>query len=254
MTPAEFSRLIDLGESPIAAADMISGPYLRVIFSPEIAVRSGPGTEFPYVGTLAQDNYERIIGRGRGWWQIECPQNMRAQACWVTGGSAYTENYNLDISPVPVTAARATATAAPTAPRPTVTVPVPAASGDVTNCDYIGNRMFEFDAPGGGRETDFWRSGCPGEPIISFEGCNVVWDARNNNVTSATIGIRMKGYAYSEDIDEYKEYQASLPAGSRSLDLPSYFDGEVTATFNMTLDNGQGDSKRVSRSFDNECG
>jgi hypothetical protein len=234
---------------------MISGPYLRVIYDPELAVRSGPGVEFSYVGRLAQDTYARIIGRGRGWWQIECPPWIRASACWVSGGSGYTVNYNLDIAPVPVTAQRATATPNPTATalsRPTVTSAPP--NGDVRNCDYIGNRRFEFDAPGGGRTTDFWRSGCPGEPIISFEGCRVVWDARNDNVVSARIGISRNGYVYSEDIDDYDEYQATLPSGSRDLDLGGYFNVEITASFNMTLDNGQSDSKKTTRVFDNECG
>ena len=255
MTPDEFVRLIDLEQSPIGAADMISGPYLRVIYDPELAVRNGPGVEFSFVGRMAQGAYARIIGRGRGWWQIECPPSIRASACWVSGGSGYTENYNLDIAPVPVTAQRATATPNPTATaaiRPTVSSAP--SNGDVQNCDYIGNRRFEFDAPGGGRETDFWRSGCPGEPIISFEGCRVVWDARNDNVVSARIGIRRNGYVYSEDIDDYNEYQATLPSGSRELDIGGYHDVEVTATFIMTLDNGQSDSKKTTRTFDNECG
>ena len=255
MTPDEFVRLIDLEQSPIGAADMISGPYLRVIYDPELAVRNGPGVEFSFVGRMAQGAYARIIGRGRGWWQIECPPSVRASACWVSGGSGYTENYNLDIAPVPVTAQRATATPNPTATaaiRPTVSSAP--SNGDVQNCDYIGNRRFEFDAPGGGRETDFWRSGCPGEPIISFEGCRVVWDARNDNVVLARIGIRRNGYVYSEDIDDYNEYQATLPSGSRELDIGGYHDVEVTATFTMTLDNGQSDSKKTTRTFDNECG
>jgi uncharacterized protein YraI len=98
MTFAEFGSLIDQLGSPIGAADMISGPYLVGQYSPAVAVRSGPGTEYPLVGTLDEGEYARIRGRGRGWWQIVCPRNVyvRGTACWVSGGTTYTGNYNTD--------------------------------------------------------------------------------------------------------------------------------------------------------------
>ena len=117
MTLDEFSRLIDLQESPIAAADMVSGPYLVVKFNPELTVRNGPGTEYTYVGTIEKGHYARIIGRGGGWWQIECPENLRGPDCWVSGGSTYVDDYNIDLYPVPNTAPAAAPTAAPPGPR-----------------------------------------------------------------------------------------------------------------------------------------
>lgn len=102
MTSEEFSRLIDLHGSTSAAADLISGPYLVGKFDPELAVRNGPGTDYTMVGTLAKDEYVRVIGRGPGWWEIACPQNTNTQGtvCWVSGGSAYTDSYNVeDVEP-----------------------------------------------------------------------------------------------------------------------------------------------------------
>jgi len=58
MTPEEFERLVDLLESPIAAADMISGPYLVVESYPNIAVRSGPALGFGILGSLDRGDYE----------------------------------------------------------------------------------------------------------------------------------------------------------------------------------------------------
>jgi outer membrane biosynthesis protein TonB len=262
MTPEEFVRLIDLQQSPVAAADMISGPYLRVKFSPELAVRNGPGTEFAYVGDINEGDYVRVIGRGRGWWEIECPAHLSGNDCWVSGGSAYVDEYNIDISPVPNTAPALPPTATPTmTPTPkaainpvTPVAPAPPGTspGDVFNCSYIGNDKFEWYTNEGGPFTGIWQSGCPASPSIAISGCTVVWDAGNNNVTSATVGINRKGYAYSVLIDEYEEFPASLPSGSRSLAPPDVFEGEVKVFFNLTLDNGIQESKKASKTFDYE--
>ena len=98
MTPEEFSHLIDVLGSPSAAANLISGPYLVGNYEPVVAVRNGPGTEYALVGTLARHEYARVVGRGLGWWQIACPQNTKTRGtdCWVSGGSAYTDAYNID--------------------------------------------------------------------------------------------------------------------------------------------------------------
>ena len=276
MTPDEFARLIRLEQSPIDAADMISGPYLRVIYDPELAVRGGPGVEFSYVGRLAQGTYARIIGRGRGWWQIECPPPIRASACWVSGGSAYTENYNLDIALVPVTAQRATATPTITpAPKPiTITVtpdtqaPPGTSPGDVFDCSYIGNDKFEWYTAEGGPFTGIWQSGCPASPRISISGCTVSWDAGNDDVASATIRIEQDGTDYDWKFEHSEEFAASLPSGSRSFSTPGegstfdyaptsgdhyyvagsgYYAAKVTAFFNLTLKNGVQESKKTSK-------
>jgi hypothetical protein len=125
VTFGEFGNLIDQLGSPIGAADMISGPYLVGQYSPAVAVRSGPGTEFSMVGNLAEGEYARITGRGRGWWQIACPQHVyvRGTACWVTGGAAYTDNYNTDN--VELTAQTATLTPTATQTQPPVETIIP---------------------------------------------------------------------------------------------------------------------------------
>ena len=271
LTPDEFARLIELWESPIAAAELISGPYLRGSYDPEVAIRNGPGTEFSYVGVLSRGEYARIVGRGRGWWQIDCPPSVRSNACWVSGGAAYTDAYNLDIAPVPVTAQRPspTPTPPPTAtPRPDVDTtgskestepvvkpPPDTSPGDVFDCRYVGKDRFEWYTEEGGPFAGPWQSGCPASPRIAIDGCTVSWDAGNSNVRSATIelskiGSRAHGGARFE---EQAEFAASLPGGSRGFDLPYGFGGEVTARFNVTLDNGDRHSKKAARTIRDEC-
>ncbi len=101
MTLQAFMRLIDQMQSPIAAADMISGPYLVGEYDPEVRVRSGPGTGYPTVGALAKGEYARVTGEANGWWQIECPGRMvvSGTACWVAGGQGLTGVYNVEDVP-----------------------------------------------------------------------------------------------------------------------------------------------------------
>jgi len=138
MTPEEFSRLIDVYESPIAAADIISGPYVVGNYDPAVAVRSGPGTEYPIVGTLAKNEYKRVIGRGRGWWQVTCPENTNTRGidCWVSGGSSYTDPYNIEgvaLSEIP--------TLPPSETEPTATQETP--MDDTTTTEEIGHKSPE---------------------------------------------------------------------------------------------------------------
>ena len=114
MTYEEFERLIDLLESPIAVADLISGPYAVVEFAPNIPVRSGPGPAFANLGTLSNGDYARIIGQSGGWWQIMCPAIIidSGTGCWIAG-EPITTNYNTEDVPE-VTTSTATATPTPT--------------------------------------------------------------------------------------------------------------------------------------------
>ncbi len=123
MTPEEYGHLIEQLQSPIAAADMISGPYLIGEYEPEVAARGGPGTEFNVVGSLVKGEYVRVIGKGRGWWQIACPSKMLARGtdCWVAGGQGLTSVYNVEDVPITALPASATPTATATSPPPTLT-------------------------------------------------------------------------------------------------------------------------------------
>jgi hypothetical protein len=83
----------------------------------------------------------------------------------------------------------------------------------------------------------------------------VSWDAGNSNVRSATIelskiGSRAHGGAR---FDEQDEFAAALPNGSRGFDLPYGFGGEVTARFNVTLDNGDRHNVKATRTIRDEC-
>lgn len=292
MTPEEFERLIDLQQSPVAAADMISGPYLRVKFSPELAVRNGPGTEFAYVGNINEGDYVRVIGRGRGWWEIECPAHLSASDCWVSGGSVYVDEYNIDISPVPNTAPALPPTATPTltpvpptitptTPIIVTTVPAPGTPGDVVNCKYIGNDKFEwYTATGEGPISGIWQSGCPVEPKVNIRGCQVQWEAYNDSVVSATIRIK-RFYVYfygygptsakpeiyeqgqlfaslppsGNSAQEEEEFPASLPSGSSHVGLPGeFYEAHVEVFFDVTLDNGVTETKMDSKWWDYEEG
>lgn len=268
MTPEEFTRLIDLQESPIAAANMISGPYLIDIYDPEVAVRSGPGIDFPLVGRLLEGEYVRILGRGGGWWKIECPRNMieRGTGCWVSKGPDYTAAYNTEdvplIADLPQPPEEPTPTASDTleaenSSAAETNTPAEQTSGDVFDCDYVGNDKFTWFTSEGGPFTGVWQSGCPASPKIEIRGCTVYWEAGNNNVRSATIGIHKKGTVGVNTIavnlfDQYDEFSASLPEGSSSFSVPNEFVGEVTTTLIMKLDNGADDSKQTSKSLNDD--
>ena len=104
----EFQRLIDVLESPIAAADMISGPYLIIETAPGIDVLSGPGLTFPPVGTMDEGDYARILAEGQDWWQIECPADISGSECWVAedDSAAYNEEIIVDTAPPAVAICR----------------------------------------------------------------------------------------------------------------------------------------------------
>lgn len=120
LTFEEFDRLIDVLESPIAATDMISGPYLIIETAPTVDVLSGPGPTFSIVGSIAEGDYARIIAEGDGWWQIECPADISGSGseCWVAAGD--TMAYNSDVP-------KATSTHTPTPTNTATPTPIPVA-------------------------------------------------------------------------------------------------------------------------------
>lgn len=167
MTPEEFMNLLDQLESPVDAVDMISGPYLVGRGAPDIDVYRGPGTEFEVVGSLAEGEYARIIGQGREWWQIDCPQNTHVSNtdCWVAGGDAYVSTSNTDN--VPETAQPASAV--PVISTATVVPVIPTATPVPPSCSMQASGPF----------VGYWDEkglGC------ATSGANSIWMAEENFV------------------------------------------------------------------------
>lgn len=128
----EYQRLIDLLESPIAAVDMISGPYLVILTAPGIDVRGGPGMDFPRVGWMAEGDYARILAVGEAWLQIECTEDMAGPECWVAAEDVAAYNGEFaDKAPT------ATPTATPTF---------------VAMCRVNADSIALWEGPGGQRE------------------------------------------------------------------------------------------------------
>jgi hypothetical protein len=145
----EFARLIDLMESPIAATDMISGPYLVIENSAGADVHSGPGQNFSTVGTMDEGDYARILLEGDGWWQIACPENINASECWLASGD--TADYNAEVEKVTSTytatpADTATPTDTPTPTNTPTNTPIP-----VAICRVSASSVGLWQGPGGQR-------------------------------------------------------------------------------------------------------
>lgn len=75
-------------ETPVvaSAAEAASAVGLPGIVRPfALAVRSGPGRQFPIVGSLKQGDSVKVLGRvsWSGWLQIDYPQNVKTGRGWV---------------------------------------------------------------------------------------------------------------------------------------------------------------------------
>ncbi|MDX1415625.1 MAG: SH3 domain-containing protein [Candidatus Promineifilaceae bacterium] len=71
----------------------VQGSSAKVTMLVDLNVRSGPGVNYDRVGFLLQGEEVAVIGvhEESGWWQIECPENVDKESCWVSGGTEYTE-------------------------------------------------------------------------------------------------------------------------------------------------------------------
>jgi uncharacterized protein YraI len=89
-----------------------------------VNIRTGPGLNYPIIGSLRQGNRATIMGRlaDRSWWRIQCSSGDAASHCWVSGDPTLTRAANTDSVAVavapPAPASVATATIAATAPPP----------------------------------------------------------------------------------------------------------------------------------------
>jgi hypothetical protein len=79
----------------------------------DLNVRSGPGVQYDRVGFLTEGTSAVVIGvdKKSGWWKIECPPSLSNDECWVSGGSQFvTEN---NVQDVPTAVAPPTPTTIP---------------------------------------------------------------------------------------------------------------------------------------------
>ncbi len=83
--------------TPSPTTDLIApaedAPLLTAV--QDINIRSGPDIEYGIVGVMLKGQTARTIAQtgfaeGRLYWKIECPKDVQATDCWVSGGDEYT--------------------------------------------------------------------------------------------------------------------------------------------------------------------
>jgi len=135
LTPADTPTVVTVADTPTPPAldtpTPVPSPTEPVAATNEptitmltgLNVRSGPSTNYPVIGRLAQGETARITGRDElsTWWQIEfsSPQGNRG---WVSGGSQYssaTNTQGVPVVPAPPLEVAAAPTPTPVPPSPT---------------------------------------------------------------------------------------------------------------------------------------
>lgn len=63
-----------------------------VLVLTNLNVRAGPGVGFRRLGAMRPDDTAVVLGRdvASGWWRVECPPDIEAAECWVSGAEQYT--------------------------------------------------------------------------------------------------------------------------------------------------------------------
>ncbi len=90
--------------TPLATATPVVTTPRATVTAPVVNVRTGPGTEYPAIGSLSQGQSCDIIGRNRAstWWLLQCPNDFKgwvaAQLVAVTGSIT---NVPIMIPPAP---------------------------------------------------------------------------------------------------------------------------------------------------------
>lgn len=98
--PLDFFRLYDLQDTDLPQPDEAAGTAIAKVIAPDgIFLRTGPGTNYPYVGTAPFGDTGEIIGVSEDaeWWLIAAPQQPGGQV-WVS--STYIEVQNGNSVPV----------------------------------------------------------------------------------------------------------------------------------------------------------
>ena len=189
-------------------------------------VRQGPGTNYPIIGRLAQDDSAVITGRNEfsSWWQIEFDSDVGNQG-WVAASAEFSQATNADNVPV---------VAAPSSediPAPTAT-PAPSASQKPT--------IFSFTAD---RYT-----------IAPDENVTLKWDLENaqaaflryNDKEEGVVAPGSKTVSPDDDTryvlvarNEAGETTAELSievSGSTPTPVPVYRDGKVRIANKQSVD------------------
>jgi hypothetical protein len=139
--------------TPVPTAVSTPAVPVAVITGASVNVRSGPGTEYPPVGSLVAGQTCTVIGRNQAitWWQLSCPGA-------VSGGWVFGELLALagPVANVPVVQ-----TAPPPTPAPTF---VNWRSSFFANRDLAGAPVLAVDLP----TINFnWGNGSPGDDVPS---------------------------------------------------------------------------------------
>jgi hypothetical protein len=108
--------LIPPSPGPTAAAtSQVTGPNQPLVTShTNLNVREGPGTDYPVIGRLAENQSLPITGRNAEttWWQVVYPPGSNERG-WVSGDPQFTSASHIEGVPL-----------APAPPRPTPTPPI----------------------------------------------------------------------------------------------------------------------------------
>jgi len=95
----EETAVNDTTTENIAETSNSSGPMVTAVVN--LNVRSGPGTQYPVVDSMAANTQAPIIGKNSdgSWWKIICPSGATTE-CWTSAGTQYSTAINADSIPV----------------------------------------------------------------------------------------------------------------------------------------------------------
>ncbi len=105
----------------------------------DLNIRSGPGVVFERLGFFTKGATVPVLGRetATGWWLVQCPPNVTATQCWVSGGPEYTASTNAD--GIPIAQSPPTPTPVPTnTPAPDMSTDVAIGAGVIAYADNSG--------------------------------------------------------------------------------------------------------------------
>jgi hypothetical protein len=154
------------------AVKVVTSPAATVLAGKGLYVRSGPGTNYPIVGSLAYGQAVQITGKNPDgtWWQIIYPLNSSSRA-WISAYAKYTSASNAgQVSVVPVPPPPPDPGAAPT-PEPK---PVPQSRpvihkfvADRTVINAGENVVLSWDLEGGPGTNAYLRYDGRQDPLVS---------------------------------------------------------------------------------------
>ncbi len=105
-------------DAPVSSTAVPGSATVSILV--DLNIRSGPGVAYDRIGFFTKGATVPALGRdpASGWWLVQCPPNISAAQCWISGGPQYTQPNNA--AGVPVAPAPPTHTPIPTnTPEPT---------------------------------------------------------------------------------------------------------------------------------------